>query len=107
VITEKKFGAGSNKQQQSSAYARKLDEETEDFHLPSVSVEFKVALQKARQTKGWTQKDLAQRVNEKQSLINDYETGRVVPSGQVIAKLQRVLGVSLPKLPKPQKQMSE
>jgi putative transcription factor len=46
-------------------------------------------------------------VNEKQSLINDYETGRVVPSGQVIAKLQRVLGVSLPKLPKPQKQMSE
>jgi putative transcription factor len=108
VVAEKRFGAGSNKTAQGGAvYARKLEEETDDFHLPSVSLEFKVALQQARQSKGWTQKDLAQRANEKPSVINDYESGRAVPNPQVVSKLQRVLGVSLPKLPKPAKKRAQ
>lgn len=42
-----------------------------------------------------TQKDLATRVNEKPSVINDYESGRAVPNQQVLAKLERALGVKL------------
>lgn len=49
----------------------------------------------ARQAKSWTQKDLGQRVNEKPQVINDYEGGRAVPSQQVLAKLERALGVKL------------
>lgn len=107
-------GAASNKQSESAGYARKVEEETADFHRKpflwckvtnffldrAIPVEFKVALQQARTAKGWTQKDLAQRINEKQSVVNEYETGRVVPNPQVISKLQRALGVSLPKIPK-------
>ena len=42
-----------------------------------------------------TQKDLATKVNEKPSVINDYESGRAIPSQQVLAKLERALGVKL------------
>jgi ribosome-binding protein aMBF1 (putative translation factor) len=42
-----------------------------------------------------TQKDLATKVNEKPSVINDYESGRAVPNQQVLAKLERALGVKL------------
>jgi putative transcription factor len=34
---------------------------------------------------------------EKPTLINDYEAGRAIPSGAVIAKLERALGVKLPR----------
>ena len=39
------------------------------FPANTVSFSFKVALQKARQAKGLSQKDLASRINEKQSTI--------------------------------------
>lgn len=42
-----------------------------------------------------TQKDLATKVNEKPSVINDYESGRAIPSQQVLSKLERTLGVKL------------
>lgn len=42
-----------------------------------------------------TQKDLATKVNEKPSVINDYESGRAVPNQQVLAKLERALAVKL------------
>ena len=34
------------------------------------------AIQRARQDKGWTQKDLGNKVNEKSTVINDYENGK-------------------------------
>ncbi len=49
---------------------------------------------------GWQQKDLAQRLNVKPSVINDYESGKVVPQPAFIAQMNRVLGVTLPKIPK-------
>lgn len=42
-----------------------------------------------------SQKDLATKVNEKPSVINDYESGRAVPNQQILAKLERALGVKL------------
>lgn len=41
------------------------------------------------------QKDLAQKVNEKPSVIADYEAGRAIPNPQILSKLERVLGVKL------------
>lgn len=54
-------------------------------------------MSQARQEKEptMTQKDLATKVNEKPSVINDYESGRAIPSQQVLAKLERALGVKL------------
>jgi hypothetical protein len=50
-------GAGGNKPQGSSN-AAKLDADTENLSHQTVSHDFKVALQKARQAKKMTQKDL-------------------------------------------------
>ena len=42
-----------------------------------------------------SQKDLAQKVNEKPSVIQDYESGRAVPNPQILSKLERNLKVKL------------
>jgi putative transcription factor len=59
-----------------------------------------IALQRARQAKGLSQKDLAQKLNVKPSIISDYETGKAIPNGALISQLNRTLGVTLPKIPK-------
>ena len=33
-----------------------------------------------------------QKINEKQQVINDYESGRAIPNNQVMGKLERALG---------------
>lgn len=57
--------------------AAKLDEDTGDYHVDRVSFDFAKCLQKARLDKKLTQTELAQQVNERTSVINDYEAGRV------------------------------
>lgn len=42
-----------------------------------------------------TQKELAVKVNEKDSIIREYETGSAIPNQQILMKLQRALGVKL------------
>lgn len=56
-----------------------------------------MALARARQAKGMTQKALATAINEKPQIIAEYESGRAIPNGQIISKLQRALGVQLPR----------
>ena len=43
----------------------------------------------------FSQKDVAQKVNEKPSVIQDYESGKAIPNPQILSKLERVLGVKL------------
>lgn len=42
-----------------------------------------------------TQKDVAQKINEKPSVIQDYEGGKAIPNPQILGKLERILGVKL------------
>merc|ERR1711879_487711 len=98
VATDKKFGGGANR----PAHAvvpneKKLDAQTEAGRHETVSYDFKVALQQARLAKKLTQASLAQSVNEKGSVINDYESGKAIPMGAIINKLNRALGVRLPR----------
>jgi len=52
-------------------------------------------IQQARNELKLTQKDLAARIAEKPQTINEYESGRAIPNQQILAKLERVLGVKL------------
>ena len=52
-------------------------------------------LQQARVDKGWTQKELATKANEKPHVVNDYESGKAVPNQAIITKLERALSVKL------------
>ncbi|XP_076436240.1 endothelial differentiation-related factor 1-like [Babylonia areolata] len=95
VETSKKFSAGQNKQSSAAKNTAKLDRETEELHHEHVSLDVAKLIQQGRQSKGFTQKDLAQKINEKQQVINEYESGRAIPNNQVMGKLERALGIKL------------
>lgn len=94
---EKKIHAQGNKHSAGLQNAAKIEAESEVFVIKKTGQAFKTELMKARQAKGWTQADLAKQINEKSTVINEYECGKAIPNGQVIQKLNRALGVVLPK----------
>ncbi|KAH9488638.1 Endothelial differentiation- factor 1 [Bulinus truncatus] len=95
VETSKKFAGGQNKQISANKNTAKLDRETEELHHEHVPLDVAKLIQQGRQAKGWTQKDLATKINEKQQVVNDYEGGKAIPNQQVMGKLERVLGMKL------------
>ncbi len=74
--------------------------ESESLEVPHVSVELRQAIVKSRIAKEWKQKELAQAVGVKESIISGYESGKVVPDNAVIAKMEKALGCKLPRPPK-------
>ena len=95
IDSQKKWGGGENKQHYTSKNTAKLDRETEELKVDRVPMTVGKAIQKARAAKEWSQKDLATKVNEKQSVINEYEAAKAVPNQQVLTKLEKALGVKL------------
>ena len=51
---------------------------TKNIHLPSAPIQ-----------------DLAQKINEKPTIVGEFESGKAVPNPQVLGKMERVLGVKL------------
>jgi len=96
VATEKKV-VGGNKGHQAPDHQRiaKLDRENEVAPPSKVPASVGKTIQTARMEKGFTQKDLAQKSNEKPSVIQDYESGKAIPNPQVLSKFERILGVKL------------
>ncbi len=74
---------------------RKLDEYNDAGTIPTVSLTISKAIQQARLAKGLTQKDLGVKINEKQNMINDYESGKAIPNVQILGKMERILGIKL------------
>ncbi len=72
---------------------QKMDEGT--FELPKVTHNLQQQIQQARQSKNWTQKQLAQACNISESVIKSYEAGKAVPVQQDIDKMSKALGVRL------------
>ncbi len=60
-----------------------------------VSLSVGRAIQQGRMAKGLTQKDLATKINEKPTVINEFESSRALPNPQILGKMERVLGVKL------------
>ena len=44
-----------------------------------------------------TQKDLSTAINEKPQIVAEYESGKAIPNPAIITKLERALGVKLPR----------
>ena len=75
----------------------KLDNDNEVHKIEKVSMDFRKEMQKARCAKNMTQKQLAQKLNLKQTIIANYEQGKAVPNNYIITKIERALGVKLPR----------
>ncbi|KAL9232471.1 hypothetical protein vseg_007582 [Gypsophila vaccaria] len=97
IESVRKAAAGTNKAASSSTTlnTRKLDEETENLAHDRVPTELKKAIMQARMDKKLTQSQLAQIINEKPQIIQEYESGKAIPNQQIIGKLERALGVKL------------
>ena len=99
MVTEKKIGAAENKSAHSSGGAgmKKLEESTEVFKHDTVNQNLSKAISTARLAKKMTQKDLATQINEKPQIIQEYESGKAIPNPQILNKLDRALGIHLPR----------
>jgi len=97
VATDKKVTGGGNKAHQGTDHQKiaKLDRENEVAPPPKIAPSVGKAIQTARMEKGLSQKDVAQKINEKPSVLQDYEAGRAIPNAQILGKLERVLAVKL------------
>merc|ERR1712187_467250 len=98
VETSTKFNGAKNKSAHAVVpNAKKLDENAATFLHNTVSHDFKLALHQSRLAKKMTQAQLASQINEKSTVINEYESGKAIPKGDLINKLNRALCVRLPK----------
>ncbi|XP_023708125.1 endothelial differentiation-related factor 1 homolog [Cryptotermes secundus] len=95
VDTQSKWGAATNKQHVTTKNTAKLDRETEELKHDKIPLDLGRLIQQGRQAKGWSQKELATKVNEKPQVINDYEAGRGIPNQVVIGKIEKVIGIKL------------
>ncbi|KAL8271801.1 hypothetical protein Esti_004273 [Eimeria stiedai] len=87
--------------------AKKVEEDTGDYHVERVSPDFSKALAEARRNKGMTQAQLAHAINEKPSVISEYESGKAIPNGVILQKMSKALGCQLPKCTQKKKMVSE
>ncbi|PWY97002.1 putative MBF1-multi protein bridging factor mediates GCN4-dependent transcriptional activation [Testicularia cyperi] len=99
AITEndRKVAAGTNKGHVGTDHQRiaKLDRDNEVAPPPKVPPTVGKTIGQARQDKGLTQKELATKINEKPQVVQEYEQGKAVPNPQILAKMERALGVKL------------
>lgn len=72
---------------------RKLENETEDFHVKRVPISVGKDIEKARVAKKLTQDALAKSLNLNARVINDIEKGNAVYDGQLLSKIKRFLGI--------------
>ncbi|KAG8746519.1 multiprotein-bridging factor 1 [Ceratobasidium sp. 414] len=73
----------------------KLDRENDVAPPPKILPSVGKAMQTARMELKLSQKDVAAKINEKQSVLQDYEAGKAIPNPQILGKLERALGVKL------------
>jgi len=101
VATERKVEGGTNPGGHAAggagATAWKLDEDSEHFAHSTVSHDLSLAIQQARLAKKMTQKELGAVICEKPTVVADYEAGRAIPNPSILSKLDRALGVHLPR----------
>ncbi len=99
ISSERKHGAAENK----SAHAatgtnlKKLEESTDDFSHKTVNKNLSQSIVQARLAKKMTQAQLATAINERQQVIQQYESGQAIPNPQILNKLDRILGTHLPR----------
>ncbi|KAG4301369.1 hypothetical protein PCANB_002363 [Pneumocystis canis] len=92
VSVEKRFSAGLNKAHKTTEAQKmaKIDRENEVAPPKTTGRDVGMAISRARQEKNIKQSELAQKINEKVSVINDYENGKAIPNQAILLKIEKV-----------------
>ncbi|KAG9046881.1 multiprotein-bridging factor 1 [Tulasnella sp. UAMH 9824] len=95
IQTDKKLTQLNKATSGDHARIAKLDRDNEVAPPAKIAPAVGKAIIQGRNDKGLTQKDLAQKINEAPRVLQDYESGKAVPSQVVLGKLERVLEIKL------------
>jgi len=60
-----------------------------------LAVDFGRRIRQAREARGWTQADLGAKLNERVSVVAKLESQTIVPTDEMIPKMERTLGITL------------
>lgn len=74
-----------------AARARRAEAETEEFKIKTVDRSAAAEIRELRTKKGWTQKQLAQAINERPDVVRAWESGTAIPNGQLLVRMRRAL----------------
>jgi putative transcription factor len=84
-----------NNQSGGTINTKKLDESNDAGKHATISKNVSNLIRDGRIVKKMKQADLANAINIKPSEVNDYESGKAIPNNQILAKMERKLGVKL------------
>jgi putative transcription factor len=90
-------GKNSNHGNGLPSLSKKLEGNDEIIPLPTISRSLSLQIIAARNQAGLTQKELAQKINEKIDVVKGYESGEIIPNPNVTNKLQRALNTTFTK----------
>lgn len=68
-----------------------------DIKAPTIPQDLRIAIAQGRNAKGWNQEQFAHLLCIPKADINAWESGKLQPTGLQIAKMDKVLGVKLPR----------
>lgn len=63
--------------------------------VEEVIEEYNYVIREAREKKGWSREDLAEKIYEKASVISRIETGKMIPDIRLAKKLERIFNIKL------------
>ena len=77
-------------QKNKSIQRRRRDEPSEEL-----VEDYNIIIRNKREIKGWSREDLGKKINEKVSVINRLESGKMVPDIKLAKKLENTLKITL------------
>ena len=57
--------------------------------------DYNIAVRNAREAKNWSREDLGKKINERVSVINRIESGKMTPDNKLTKKLEKALNITL------------
>ena len=93
-VSRNKKGNPQNKnrsQSRNQGAQRRRREEPMD----ELAEDFNVIVRQARESKGWTREELGAKINERVSVINRIESGKMEPDSKLAKKLEKTLNITL------------
>ena len=57
--------------------------------------DYNITVRKAREAKNWSREDLGKKINERVSVINRIESGKMTPDNKLTKKLEKALNITL------------
>lgn len=74
---------------------KKIAQSEEAEYIKTIPKDLSKRIQRARNDKEMTQRQLAARIFESVSVVADYENGKAIPHSSVLGKMEKILDVKL------------